>query len=187
MSLVLGPGLRARVQRIFGLLRAALKLKSTRSGRERDASSRDATRVVPRHDGEPWGGASVNPKRPITDTSRDVFVRKTPPRSFAVPEPIEDEVTGKCEGDDLARLRGKRPTDERVSRLETKHDKLDDKVDAIDSKMSRMEGKLDTALAFITDRGQTQRTLISTNGKIIIAIVTSALATIGTVLAAVLS
>lgn len=136
----------------------------------------------------PERGDAVSPKRPPTAHDRDVFVRKTPPRPFAVPEPIEDEeVTGKHDGDELRELRGRRPTRERLTRLEDKHDGLDEKVDGIDSKVSRMEGKLDTVLAFITDSGKTQRVKISTNGKVVIAIVTAALTTIGTVIVAVLS
>lgn len=138
----------------------------------------------------------MSPKRPPTAHDRDVFVRKTPPRPFAVPEPVEDEeeVTGKHDGDELRELRGRRPTRERLTRLEDKHDGLDEKVDGIDEKVdgidsrtSRMEGKLDTALAFIADNGKTQRVKISTNGKVLIAIVTAALTTVGTVIVAVLA
>lgn len=131
---------------------------------------------------------SPTPKRPGTNADHERFVRRDSRPFAAVPEPLdEEEVTGKHEGDELRELRGRRPTRERLHRLEDKHDALDAKVDGIDSRTSRMEGKLDTALAFITESGKTQRTRISTNGKVMIAIFCAAITTIGTVLVAVLT
>jgi hypothetical protein len=109
--------------------------------------------------------------------SRDVYRPKTPPPGIAkqiapaVPEYVCDDPTGQYQGEELQRARERRPTPQRISRLEDKHDKLDEKVDPIDSRTSRIEGKLDTALAFITDQGKTHRTRITTNGKVIVTVV----------------
>jgi hypothetical protein len=123
-------------------------------------------------------------KRPITDTSRDVLVRKTPPKSFAVPVPIEEEeLTGKHEGDELAQLRAKRPTHDRIARLEVKSDDQ--------SKSSaRMEGKLDAVLVLLTSKaneeGKTARTKITTNGKVMMSIGGAVIAAIVAILTQVL-
>lgn len=110
-------------------------------------------------------------------------------------ETWDEDATGKCEGDELDAKRAQRPPDVRFRHIEKNHDELKKyvvetlsaKVDATHGDVREMKGKLDTALAFITENGKTQRTKISTNGKIVIAIVTSAIATIGTVLVAVLT
>ena len=76
-------------------------------------------------------------RRPRTNPDRDVRVEKhaTPPAG--VPAFAEEECTGRYEGDDLARIRARRPTPERIAKLEAKHDSLALTV-------SRMDGKLDT-------------------------------------------
>jgi hypothetical protein len=127
----------------------------------------------------------VNPKRPPTNVDRDVYVRKTPPKAFAVPVPIEEEeVTGKHDGDELARLRAKRPTHDRIARLEVKGD-------ATAAATSRMEGKLDAVLALIPARvvedGRTARAKITTNGKVLIAIGGAAIAAVVTIITQALS
>jgi hypothetical protein len=115
-------------------------------------------------------------------TDRDVLVDKHP--QLSAPHEIDDPVTGVLQGPALAAARSKRPTDERVGKLEAKHDKLDEKVDVIATQVSRMEGKLDTALSFIqtaaTQKHITDREHISTRGKIVIA----ALTTLGVIVAA---
>lgn len=121
------------------------------------------------------------PKKP---DDRDVYVEKhspTPPAG--TPVFVEEECTGQVDGDELAARRAKRSTDDRIARLEVKHD-------SIQKSVSRMEGKLDTALDFIRiktgEDGKTARVKISTNGKVMIAIVTAAIMAISTVLVAVL-
>lgn len=113
-------------------------------------------------------------RRPRTNPDRDQYVEKhTPPAG--VPSFVDEECTGKYEGEQLARIRSRRPTPERISKLEIKHDELvkafnDHRAESNET-MGRVEGKLDTTLAFITDQGKTQRTRISANAKTIAAIV----------------
>lgn len=137
----------------------------------------------------------MSPKRPGSLADRDDYVSKHPAPAtsalqLAVPHEVQDPVTGVLQGPALVEARKKRPTDERVGRLEDKHDKLDEKVDAIDSKVSRMEGKLDTALSFIThstnQQHMTNRVRISTRGKVIIG-VAGAIGVIATAVATVLA
>lgn len=52
-----------------------------------------------------------------------------------------EEVTGVLEGDDLRTARSHRPTDERIFRLEEKHDVLDAKVDRIEVAVADMGGQ----------------------------------------------
>lgn len=51
-------------------------------------------------------------------TDRDVFI----PKHTATPEFIEDQGTGNCSGDDLRRVRSRRPTSKRLEMLEAKDD-----------------------------------------------------------------
>jgi hypothetical protein len=122
----------------------------------------------------------MSPKRPLTDTTRDVYVRKTPPKG--VPVEVDEEVTGKHEGDELAQLRAKRPTHDRIARLEVKSD-------AQATATARMEGKLDTVIALATakataevaETGRTARTKITTNGKVLMYIAGAVIAAIVTI------
>ena len=128
--------------------------------------------------------------RPRSHQDRDVFVdKRTPPGG--TPQFVDEECTGKYEGEDLARMRSRRPTPERISKLESKHDELvkafNDHRTESSAAMGRVEGKLDTAISFITEGGKTARARITTNGKVLIAIVGAAITTIGTVLVAWLS
>jgi hypothetical protein len=120
---------------------------------------------------------------------RDVYVPKTP--APGTPIFVEEECTGKYDGEDLATHRSRRPTPERISRLEAKHDQLGEKVNEIHGDVREMKGALTTALDFIklkeTESGKTTRTRITTNGKILIGIIGAAITTIGTVLVAYLA
>lgn len=80
--------------------------------------------------------------------------RRTEPQAHPIPlvvraqtaAPIveaDDEITGNHAGDELATLRSHRPTNERIGRLEGKHDKLDDIVRGIDRRLSTQDGQLD--------------------------------------------
>jgi hypothetical protein len=129
----------------------------------------------------------MNPKRPPTNADRDFLVRKTPAKPFAVPEPIEDdEVTGKHEGDELAQLRAKRPTHDRIARLEVKSDEHGDRCARRRQarRGSRLVIKLLTAKT--AEDGKTARIRITSNGKVTIAIATAAIAAAVTVLTQVL-
>lgn len=73
---------------------------------------------------------SDEPKRmlPRMPTHRDQRVPKTPPQGvaaqLAVPVELEEDVTGRYEGDELRSMRSRRSSEERISRLEGKHDGL---------------------------------------------------------------
>lgn len=125
----------------------------------------------------------MSPKRMQTQTERDFDGLAARRGRDSVPVMVDEEITGKHDGDELAQLRSQRPTDQRVARLEAKHDELAKSV-------SRMEGKLDTAIDFIkvkaSEDGRTARTRISTNGKVLIAIATAAIGAVVTVLTQVL-
>jgi hypothetical protein len=105
---------------------------------------------------------------------RDRYVEKhTPARGVEVPE----EVTGQYEGEQLAYFRGKRPTHERLDRLETKADAAASDAGEMKAAISGMSAKLDTFLDFIkADRiaeHQTNQLSISTRGKVVIGIATA--------------
>jgi hypothetical protein len=78
--------------------------------------------------------------RRATTHDRDVYVSKATPAS-GVPTEAFDDPTGQHEGEELARLRARRLTPERIARLETKHDTLALEV-------ARMAGTLDAVHTF---------------------------------------
>ncbi len=65
------------------------------------------------------------PRRPPTQTERDTsnYLAKLK-RDQATPVYVCEEVTGQYVGEDLDRARARRPTDERMARLEKKNDEL---------------------------------------------------------------
>ncbi len=122
----------------------------------------------------------MSPKRP---DDRDVFVSKATPRT-GIPVELPEEVTGQYQGPELAYYRSKRPTHERVERLEAKAD-----LTAVT--LAAMVAKLDTVLDFIkTDRNhehQTKQLHISTRGKVIIGVVGALCTAAGIIATAALS
>jgi hypothetical protein len=82
---------------------------------------------------------------------RDVYVDKRTPAS-GVTEFVCDDVTGQHEGEELARIRARRPTPERLRILEQKHDRLDDKVDEIHNDLARQSGQLALLVALAQAR-----------------------------------
>jgi hypothetical protein len=113
----------------------------------------------------------------VSDDRRDRYVpkHKTP---TAVPAFIEEEATGRYEGETLAQMRAKRPTDKRVGRLEEKHDQLAETVTKLRVDIGSMASKLDTVLDHVTaahrEQQQTERVRIGSRGKVIAAIATAA-------------
>jgi hypothetical protein len=89
----------------------------------------------------------MSPKRPLTNADRDIYTPKTQTPAKGVPVEVEEEVTGKHDGDELAMLRAKRPTHDRIARLEVKGD-------ATAQAQARMEGKLDRPLLQQPVRGR---------------------------------
>lgn len=72
------------------------------------------------------------PRRHQTATERDVEgIEARRERDQAIPAFVEDEVTGQYQGDELKAMRSKRPTNQRLSRLEQKHDDLSRDVSEI--------------------------------------------------------
>src|SRR5678815_5540206 len=91
----------------------------------------------PRDDDKP-------PRRVIT-TPRGVPVLRPATERGAVKHrdysEWDEDITGKYEGQELEQARAKRPTDERIKRLEVKHDKLDEKVDRIELTLTRVDAR----------------------------------------------
>ena len=130
-------------------------------------------------------GTMSRRRTPPGGIDRDVYVDK-----HATPEFIAEDVTGQYQGEELARFRARRPTDERIGRLEAKHDKLVETVGAVDKTVANMAGKLETFLETIAadrrEQHQTERMRIGSRAKVIIAIVGAigkAIGVVGTMLA----
>ncbi len=68
--------------------------------------------------------------------------RQTPKHGAIVQQSTWDDITGHHEGEDLAMARARRPTPERIARLEAKHDSLDEKVDRIDVAVAGIAGQM---------------------------------------------
>lgn len=68
----------------------------------------------------------------------------------SIPVELPEDITGQYEGEERKMYRNKRPTDERVERLEDKHDKLDDKIDKLEDSHSELVttvNRVDSSLA----------------------------------------
>src|SRR5690606_34929288 len=107
------------------------------------------------------------------------------------PHEIPDEVTGRYEGEELARMRARRPTDRRIAHIEKRLDEavLDGKTTAkevteirvsvgkVESAVSGLGEKLDTALDFIKlsqgEAHKTERARIGSRAKVIVGICTT--------------
>lgn len=81
-------------------------------------------------------------RRGRTPYHRDVYRPKTPPGG-GEPEFVCEDITSQYEGDELRAKRAKRPTKERIGRLETKHDELAQVVTEMRVEVASMSGKLD--------------------------------------------
>jgi hypothetical protein len=129
---------------------------------------------------------------------RDVYVAKSPAQG--VPAVVFDDVTGRYEGADLASMRARRPTPERISRLEKKQDDDRSELKALAMTVADLrvdvagiDGKLDVLprlLSLIeganTAEHETKRLGMATRTKIILAIVgviSAAVGVAGSVLA----
>lgn len=99
--------------------------------------------------------------------------QRTP--ASGTPEFVKEEITGVYEGDELKAIRARRSTDERIGRLEDKHDKLVESVTDVRVCVGEMNGKMDTVLDFIkttqSENHRTERMRIGSRAKIIVAIV----------------
>jgi hypothetical protein len=128
-----------------------------------------------------------------SQTERDMAGMAAKREREAAPFEVEPEITGNYDGAELDEMRRKRPTDERIGRLEQKHDSLvrtvtDFRVD-IGSRVGEMSGKLDTVLAHVTashrEQQATERVRIGSRAKVIVGVATAIGVIAGAVAAAV--
>jgi hypothetical protein len=124
--------------------------------------------------------------------------RQAAPRG--VPEFVAEELTGNYEGEELARMRARRPTPHRLALLETKHDDLAGTVGEMRVDVARIDGKLDVLpellsilrgksvaqqAAHVTEH-ETKRLGMANRTKVVLAVVAllgTALGILGTSLA----
>lgn len=76
----------------------------------------------------------------------DDRIRQRPMRPAAVPQEVDDEVTGKYAGPELMEHRSRRTTARRLELLESKHDSLASTVSEIRVDVGRVGSKVDTLL-----------------------------------------
>lgn len=100
-----------------------------------------------------------------------------------VPLPVWDEVTG-------AHERARRSTDERIERLEDKHDSLVRVVSDVRVTMGEMSGKLDTVLSHVIashqEQAKLEHTRISSRARVWVGMFSALAAVGGALLAAAL-
>lgn len=131
----------------------------------------------------------MSPPKPPRPFDRDACPPKsaTPPRGYAVselavPHEVPDEVTGNYEGDELRSYRGRRPTPERLTRLESFKDDMLERVPRIEANVQtlvdwhreeREEKRLEKQLRAQTDATEAgvEKVRINSRAKVIVAIV----------------
>ena len=131
------------------------------------------------------------PPRPATHPDRrDDYGPKsaTPPRGYptgpelAVPHEVPDEITGTYEGEELRTWRGRRPTPERLTRLESFKDDMLERVPRIEANVQtlvdwhreeREEKRLEKQLRAQTEAGQLglQKVRLTSRTKIIVSVI----------------
>lgn len=115
---------------------------------------------------------------------------RTPARGVSAFD-ADEEITGVHEGAELARLRARRRTDERIARLEEKHDTLSAAVSDVRVTVGEMSGKLDTVLSHVIAAHQEQAKIeharISSRARVIVGVASALAAVIGAIAAAVFS
>ena len=126
-------------------------------------------------------------KRQQSQTERDIEgweARKQRERArsnpLGIPAVTCDDVTGNYEGEELARARARRPTPERLERLEKgrdedrgDHKKLVEKVDGLSTAVARVEGKLDLLpklVSLLEGKEETKRQGMANRTKIILGL-----------------
>lgn len=133
---------------------------------------------------------------------RDVLIRKdTPMRGSAIPHEVEHEGTGVHEGDELRAIRERRPTPERIRRLEKNGDDLRDGFDEFKTEVVGRLTKVETHVEQLVEwkkeeraeqrqRAQTnagiEKVRLNNRGKIIVAligVVTAGISVLGTLAA----
>lgn len=82
---------------------------------------------------------------PTSSGSRDVRIPYTPAKGtelLAVPHEVTDAVTGVLAGPALSEARAKRPTNERLERLELDKDKTHERLGKIEVAVANIDGKM---------------------------------------------
>ncbi len=91
------------------------------------------------------------PRRHQTSTERDVQgLAARRERDAAVPAVVERDITGRYEGEELHRHRAKRPTQDRIQRLEDKHD-------AVAKDVHEMRGEVGAILRLAGEEADARR------------------------------
>lgn len=90
------------------------------------------------------------PTDPITRSAMERRAREQRERE-SVPETWDEDITGRHEGEELARLRARRETKDRLARLEVKHDELANAVGETRVAVARVEGQLEVLPELVTE------------------------------------
>jgi hypothetical protein len=113
---------------------------------------------------------------------RDVYTSKA---RAAVPEPVFDDATGRYEGEQLAQIRSRRPTEQRIAHIEKAQDEIraeqkrqaETSVDML-VMLGEIRVELRTTVDFIKlshgEQHKTERARIGSRTKIMVALFTAA-------------
>jgi predicted transcriptional regulator len=134
------------------------------------------------------------PKRLQSQSERDIAglaARRVRERIGAVPEFVAEEVTGQYQGEELAQMRARRPTDQRIARVEEKFDALESTVSDMRVEVGKIDGKLDVLPRLLsllegknTNEHETKRQGMASRTKVIVTVVGAVGTAIGAVVAA---
>lgn len=124
-----------------------------------------------------------------SQTERDLAgLQARKERDAAPTVEISGEITGRYDGDELLQMRSKRPTDERIAKLEAKHDTLVETVTEVRLDVREMRAEVRTLVKHVelalSEQHKTERVRISSRAKLMIAIVGAVGTAIGVVVAA---
>lgn len=110
-------------------------------------------------------------RTPPRGIDRDAYV----PKHSAAPEFVAEDVTGQYTGDELRTQRARRPTPERITRLEDKHDELVGTVTEVRLDVREMRAEVRTLIKHVetalTETHKTERIRIGSRAKVIVAVV----------------
>ncbi len=90
------------------------------------------------------------PPVPRPGTHRDMY---TPKHGTRIPVEVPQEVTGQYEGEELAQIRARRPTDKRIARLEEKHDELKSDVKETKTDVKALTTAVNQLAVAVADQG----------------------------------
>ena len=113
-----------------------------------------------------------------TATERDLAgIAARRERESAVPEQVFDSETGRCEGEELRRIREARSPERRFERIE-------ERLDSLEPSVARVEGKLDILVSLAEkaeerkarseqESHRTERVRIGSRAKIVVGVATA--------------